>query len=420
LPLLVHGAATSAGPQPVTVGLPFPKGLLPTPEALTLFDAAGDAIPLQTAVLARWSDGSAKWVLLDFIHEPGNGPDLELVVSDRKPDAELPAHGLSVGESTECLVVQSGPTRFEIDRRSLHPLRRVILASREILDGDHSRVVLTEAGGRHRLGKVKNVAIETVGPLRATVRMDGEFAGRTGARFIARLSFFGDTGLVRCELTLHNPNRARHRGGLWDLGDAGSIFFRDLSLELALSGSGRLQVSWSAEPGQRPSRAEAGALEIYQDSSGGENWRSNNHKNQLGQVPCLFRGYRIRADGEEIRGQRASPVLSLQNDDWAVDAAVPEFWQQFPKAIEVDRRTLRVRLFPKQFGDVFELQGGEQKTQTVWLRFGDPGHPPLNWAHEPVHVQASPEWYAASGALPYFLPAAGTPIPASRNCWPTL
>jgi hypothetical protein len=89
-------------------------------------------------------------------------------------------------------------------------------------------------------------------------------------------------------------------------------------------------------------------------------------------------------------------------------AAAPEFWQQFPKAIETEGGVLRVRLFPEQFGDLFELQGGEQKTHTVWLHFGDANKTSLmslDWVHSPVVAHASPDWYSTCGALRHLTPA---------------
>src|SRR5207302_3219929 len=145
-----------------------------------------------------------------------------------------------------------------------------------------------------------------------------------------------------------------------------------------------------------------------QDSSGGENWKSRNHVNRHGRVPCSFRGYRARHAGREERGLRASPVVAVHGEGRCVAAAVPEFWQQFPKAIEAAGGVLRLRLFPGQFGDPFELQGGEQKTHTVWLHFGDETESPLAalaWVHQPARVHADPAWYTATGALPYVLPA---------------
>src|SRR5262249_50939880 len=76
-----------------------------------------------------------------------------------------------------------------------------------------------------------------------------------------------------------------------------------------------------------------------------------------------------------------------------IAVAFPEFWQQFPKALEAEGRLLRIRLFPEQFGDPFELQGGEQKTHTFWLSFAPPGAADdlaLRWGHSPAPVVPAP------------------------------
>ena len=49
------------------------------------------------------------------------------------------------------------------------------------------------------------------------------------------------------------------------------------------------------------------------------------------------------------------------------------FWQNFPKALEVRGNRLTIGIFPRQYADVYQLQGGEQKTQTLYLAFGDVG-----------------------------------------------
>src|SRR5207249_1030182 len=73
------------------------------------------------------------------------------------------------------------------------------------------------------------------------------------------------------------------------------------------------QVTWQAEP-HLPPRSAATDLEIYQDSSGGENWRSRNHVNRHGRVPCSFRGYGARHAGREEHGLRASPVVAVEGE----------------------------------------------------------------------------------------------------------
>lgn len=391
-------AATSA--QPVTVGIPFPRGTLKD-AALSLTDAEGRELLLQTRPLAHWPDGSVQWLLLDFIAEGAShwllGPATE--------GGSRPKQGtLRVAEAGTALTIETGAATFRVDRATLTPLAQVTLNGCDLLQPSISGVRLTDARGQVCAPRVREAVVEDRGPVRATVRLEGVFEG-TSCRFVARLCFFAGTGLIRCRLTVHNPNRARHQGGLWDLGDAGSLLLRGLSVDLGLQGNSS-PITWTAEPGQPERSTRTGGLEIYQDSSGGENWNSRNHLNRDGRVPCSFRGYRVRTEQHEEQGLRASPVVSVETPHGRVTAAVPDFWQQFPKGIEVQNGVLRVQLFPEQFADLHELQGGEQKTHTVWLHFGAAGQPSLDWVHQPACVHATPEWYDRSGALSCFLPAA--------------
>jgi len=85
----------------------------------------------------------------------------------------------------------------------------------------------------------------------------------------------------------------------------------------------------------------------------------------------------------------------------------PLFWQNFPKALEATREGIRLALFPGEFADVHEIQGGEQKTHTFFVAFGpDPvTTEPLAWCRDPLVARAEPSWCCDSGAVPYLLPA---------------
>src|SRR6185295_6153430 len=91
----------------------------------------------------------------------------------------------------------------------------------------------------------------------------------------------------------------------------------------------------------------------------------------------------------------------------SVIVAVEHFWQNFPKAIEADGRRLTLRLWPKQFADAHEIQGGEQKTHAFALAFGsDPmARDAMFWGRAPSIAAAMPQWYAATAAVPYLAPA---------------
>src|SRR5262249_10311048 len=89
-------------------------------------------------------------------------------------------------------------------------------------------------------------------------------------------------------------------------------------------------------------------VELYQDSSGGPNWRSSNHVNRKGVVPLSLAGYRLHAGDVEHMGKRATPVMTLRRGDHHVGVAMPCFWENFPKALEANHDHLTLRLFPRQ------------------------------------------------------------------------
>ena len=136
----------------------------------------------------------------------------------------------------------------------------------------------------------------------------------------------------------------------------------------------------------------------------------------LGEVKQSFRGYRVTTEGSQIEsGLRATPILSITGEHGFVVATIDRFWQNFPKALEARGNELVLRLFPRQYNDLFELQGGEQKTHTAYLGFSGQGVEPadLAWTHERLAPRAAAEWYAASKACSYLSPLSLDP---NLNC----
>ncbi len=369
-------------------------------------------LPVQCLPLAHWSDGSVKWMLSDFVldrvAEGETQWELERLPADGDAGPEYPhvPECLHIDELPNAIRIDTGRTTFHISRATLQPFRQVTVAGKNLIDSDRCQTVLQDRDGRRHAPQIERIVLEERGPVRATLLFEGRFRTSRPCKFRARLCFFAGTGLVRLRFTLHNPSRARHKGGLWDLGDPGSFLFRSLVLRLACQRTVAEKMTWTAEPGQAARSSGVEALEIYQDSSGGENWQSRNHVNRDGIVPCRFRGYRVRVGTQESTGLRANPLLTLHGADGAVAAGIPEFWQQFPKALSVEENLLCVGLFPEQQADLFELQGGEQKTHTVWFDFGSSargGENVLDWIHEPATARAAPKWYAATQALEPFV-----------------
>jgi exo-rhamnogalacturonan lyase-like protein len=397
--------------EPVTVGIPFPKGALADDRSLNLRDEISRSLPLQTQVLDRWADGSCRWVLFDFqaTVRALQTTHYSLELKNRLMRTAM-GDRIVLSESGGSLQVVTRGAAFRLNKNGTFPIEQVVVNGSRILAPDSPGMVLVDEHERSYKAKIANLTVETSGPLRATIYLQGSFSRSLGkqpfATFFSRLHFFAGHSFLKMDFTIRNPRAAQHRGGLWDLGDPASIFFKDLSLHLKLGESDKATVHWSLEPKAVLRQAQGGTLKIYQDSSGGENWQSRNHVNRFGKVTNTFRGFRVRSSDISFQGDRAQPTVVLSSQKACLAASVQSFWQNFPKALEAGDNQLAVRLFPAQHADVFELQPGEQKTHTIYLDFSDRlgTRNSLAWIHESLIPRAQPEWYAQSEVFSYMVP----------------
>ena len=259
--------------------------------------------------------------------------------------------------------------------------------------------------------KFMRVAVEERGHVRTTIRVEGAIgpSRRPQLLMVGRLQFLAGSSAVRVALTVRNPRRSRHQGGIWELGDRGSIYLRDMSLRLLFPGE-ITRLECAAETGA-PLSPLALPAEIYQVSSGGANWRSAAHVDRHGEIPCTFCGYRLESGGGRVDGRRATPVMIARHPQGRVGFAMEHFWQNWPKAMSAEPNALLLRLFPGQCANEHELQGGEQKTHRFTLMFGDEPSAldAASWSREPSAVRATPAWYCGSGALANLTPAGTVP-----------
>ncbi|MCH8830503.1 MAG: hypothetical protein IID45_13080, partial [Planctomycetes bacterium] len=279
-----------------------------------------------------------------------------------------------------------------------------VLKSQRRSSVDRITVRLIECSGRERLA---NLTVDGA----ADSTLEGDFGP---LRFRATVDWHVEERRLRVELTVHNPRRARHRGGFWDLGDPGSVLLRGLCLEVPFIGltsgdhTGLRKIEWIEHAEDDVHQTTVGQLEIYQESSGGGNWNSRNHVNRDGNVPMQFQGYRVRTSDGEHQGLRANPVVAVTDGEQYVACALEEFWQQFPSALEVDQQIIRVWLWPQQFPGLHELQAGEKNTRVIWFQFGNDGSLPwqsLQEVHDPAPPSVDRGALVKSGVAPFLPPA---------------
>jgi hypothetical protein len=410
-----RGPAIRRHQEPVTIGIPLPRGAAMDPDDFSLSDALGRHVPCDGRVLDRWSDESIRWLLIDAQLEDDPGVVAGSHCLRHTPGPTV--QGLEARQEGDCVHVDTGRLRCTLGPGSAFPFEQVVVDGRSALDQALSRFeALDETGGAFVV-TFDRAFIEDAGSLRSVVAVEGNIRKASGApalELLLRLHFYAGSPTVRCLVRTRNPRKAEHPNGYWDLGAGGSVLLRDFSLHAALpSTRGEVVTRCSPEIGAPFERTE-GSFSLYQDSSGGENWKSSNHVNRLRVVPNTFRGYRTSAGGAESHGLRATPIVHLQRGEAHLFVCMPHFWQNFPKAMEATDGVLTVRLFPPQSADAHEIQGGEQKTHELFLSFARDTvtEEPLAWCRQRLLAHATPEWYAGSGAVAYLTPA---DLPSNRT-----
>ncbi|MEZ6060835.1 MAG: hypothetical protein R3C19_10760 [Planctomycetaceae bacterium] len=373
---------------PLTCGLCLPKGAAPENRAWIVEGLREKSVNAQTEVLDRWNDGSVRWLLVHFV-----APELT--------DHETPC--VLVPAETEGSFVRRLPARDASLVRDRDAFRLTLP------DGECTfRVTLTDSNGQ-RLGlTVKDIGQESSGAERQVLTADLQVEGRQRIDLKIRFEVWPFAGLVHVQTRLRNGNRARHSGGLWDLGDAGSFLFRELSVEVTSPElTSPRSIAWRVASGGITRTADPGDdIRIVQYGSGGRNWSSTNHVDADGAVAVRERGFEARFPNGVLRGYRSEPTVAIDGGRHEVSVAVPECWQQFPSELSVrgGSGAIGVGLFPAIDGLIHELQGGEQKTQSFWLslRASAKGEQELNWVHQPPRIVQPADWIASTGVFPWF------------------
>lgn len=364
----------------------MPQGRIFDMRSLRLETAGGKSLSCQFKTLATWPDQSAKWVSSTFV-APANTNDLYLTEAGDTSSQSREAN------STLTFKPDSGGNVGQFEYADTESSLRL-----EVKDENERDVVV----------QLQAVEEPTYGPLIHEFVLSGTvMCGQGQLTASLTVELWHEHALARIQLTIRNPNKAKHPGGKWILGDAGSVLLRKCSLKVTPP-DGQQATIWT---GETNSSVQAKDVRIYQDSSGGENWKSPVHLDRHRKIPRSIQGFRLTADGTVAEGRRASPQIRVTCEKFAVSAAVPDFWQNFPSALAGNGR-IEIALLPDDAEEIHEIQGGEQKTFDTWLSFNtrfSQDAAPLDWVHQQAIATPGPAWITETAAIPYLTSAADDP-----------
>jgi hypothetical protein len=336
---------------PLRLGIPFAKGTsLVNLKDFVVKSKAG-ALPQSSLVpIALWNEGSVQWACVDLLVNLDHSDPLLVVPKEKdncnsEPNSDLAKIVPEFSQGNLSL-------RFSEPTSNTSQLPISVSVSLTGASGTTTlKFTPTANSAKQNELAVDFDAFATLKVQTLALPIEFQLSGRCWC-----------TGQIDFSLRACNPNPADHPGGNWDLGNAGSLYFKDLSLKLEFAASQGVQSLFVREALSARSKTANRSLELFQASSGGQNWNSSNHLDRHRQVPMPFRGYRLCIDGTESTAERATPYVATQCDGITLAVACNRFWQNFPMAIRALGCQIEVGFLPRESGYEHEIQGGEQKT----------------------------------------------------------
>jgi hypothetical protein len=388
LSITVHETAGIHETRPVTGGVPIARGAAPEGSVFALRDEDNNQIPLQTSILARWKDGRARWVLLDFqSNPPANGKTNYTLFCEENPGTVNP--DAAVSQNKEVVLESDDVAISLIDDGLLN-----------VSDRFDVLLSLTDSEGEICNAVTDSWEIETSGKLRSTVFLTGSFHKPAGERlfqFRLRASVYAGLSMIRLEPLI--------------LVDAEKGIMQNIrELKLSLKSRSKIhKARLGGAPGWESDVESRVRLFQYDDEN-----------------------YVLQ--GAEGKGNKAPGWAEFNDGVGDIAIALRDFWEQWPKSLEVSSDSVSVGLFPKfkeggyshmepwykyQYlfeGEYYRIRTGQARRWNIWVDLKGEGDSLAKIADFPLIPSADPTQAIATGVWDEIAPA-GIPEMADYDKW---
>ena len=360
IPITIPAASADTPAWPITFGVPFPWGALDSADQVQLLDSAGNEVSIQVKITGRWSKkGSIRWLLIDCLPSIGSevqqftliyGPNVQSGVTGRHRG--LP---LQVGETDASIIINTAgrdgdlPLRFVFPKHETPGLSEVWLdkngngtfqPDERLFHADETfgSYFVDEEGVKY-FGSTDSdveVVLEESGPLKACVRVSGWHVDPYGnklGKFILRYYCYAGLPYIRLFHTFiitADSDKVRYR----DIG-----YSMPFSSEYYFFGTPNINHGWLKGGDTNPSLKQG-----IQDArlQSGKDGDASAYLLQRDDLHCKMYENGVFTDECE----KAEGWMSVGNSDAMMTLAVKDFWQQFPKELEVTPESVTVHFWP--------------------------------------------------------------------------
>lgn len=423
--------------SPVRGGVPFARGVLRDGSGARLLRGDGAEVPCRVRPIARWYDGSVKWLLVDTQVDLRQDDELRLRLVPGKP-AAAPKQVVTVQSMANAVLVDTGAARFQFPSRGFG----LPEAAWVDFDGDgraETQVVaqpgeficevehqppgppteenwLRDAAGGSRETFAAGPAgdarseVESANDLHAVVKLSGWLVNAEGRKLIQYV--------VRVHAYAGRPELKIYPTFIY-AGKPKEDFIRSMYLRFPRMADGAAEWALGGET-RHDGKFNGNSDDVSLVATGPDKFY---HLVPYTQDKTVY--YSIVQGGKQIAaGKEAAGWARVGDRRGALQAAVRNFWQMHPKELRVQRDALTVYLWPQRSGKVLDLRrrydeidnvvhydlslweyGGEGVglTHEMLLQFGpaseDTGAEMTARLNRPLLLQCEPQYYADTLAL---------------------
>ena len=346
--------------EPLTAGVPLPKGRVRDAALLTLLDERSRSVAAHIKPVNKWwDDGSIKWVHVHFQTDvPAGGKRVFALVNGKA--GPRPRTALTVTDQRDSITIVTGPLRFVVKKSGFNGIDQAWLdgAGKRSFDEAHRMVaphrggLILRAGGREYASSrdaQAQVVVEEQTPLYAVIKATGALTAEDGSKgfsYICRLTAWANRPSVAAQVTVVNTMGPERRS---------AVSLERLAWELpATFPASRVLVGGENEV--HATRLESGqSAWIYQRNSG---------RYELG-------GELSGSGGGKSSKPLTTGWASLGDGKRGLAAGVRSFWQTHPKAIEATGNgKLSLELYSSR-AEPLDIYTGVSRTHDLLFLFHD-------------------------------------------------
>ncbi len=374
--------ANSTG-VPVSIGVPFPKNRLRGKWNLVAIASDGTRLPIGARTLVTWKDGSARWVLCNFIAKVKGLHSIEIATNHE----QSPSNPVLLHQAADVVTLDNGLLHVELSETGASPIRKLTALGHDYLIKANAFRLMNDGYDSTRETK-RTIRLIEQSSVRMRARIEGAHFDGTGRRRLNyRLDIEVWTGIPTLRLDYHFFNLESGQDTLpidrlameWDfnLGDTINHHFLQqyhtllyVSREVLNPATVALMVDQTR-----------GAAHVEQESMLLDTEKYNFHVR-----PPLV---------------DTANWLGMSDGTRSVYVQMQDFCHMRPKRLVSDGPRIALEIWPP-FAGRLDLCQGRSRRQVVTLAFGAQPTLPINQIESQLNA---PLWEGRANVLPDWLAA---------------